>query len=139
MKLTVSEWMKDLIIFVDPDSTVYDALTLMRHRYVNSLIVSKTETNPQYGIVTSIDVCDKIIAQKRNPRTTKVREIMNTPLITVHAGMGLSECAAKMKEHRIHHLPVVNDAGELVGMISATDFLVVAEAYGNDFEPRSLT
>lgn len=139
MQLTVSEWMKDLIVFVDPDSTVYDALTLMRHRYVNSLIVSKTETNPQYGIVTSIDVCDKIVAQQRNPRTTKVRDIMNAPLITVNSGMGLSECAAKMKEHRIHHLPVVNNAGELVGMISATDFLVVAEAYGNDFEPRSLT
>lgn len=139
MQLTVREWMKDLIVFVDPDSTVYDALTLMRHRYVNSLIVSKTETNPQYGIVTSIDVCDKIVAQQRNPRTTKVRDIMNAPLITVNSGMGLSECAAKMKEHRIHHLPVVNNAGELVGMISATDFLVVAEAYGNDFEPRSLT
>lgn len=139
MQLTVSEWMKDLIVFVDPDSTVYDALTLMRHRYVNSLIVSKTETNPQYGIVTSIDICDKIVAQKRNPRTTNVRDIMNAPLITVNAGMGLSECAAKMKEHRIHHLPVVNDAGDLIGMISATDFLVVAEAYGNDFEPRSLT
>jgi len=139
MQLTVREWMKDLIVFVDPDSTVYDALTLMRHRYVNSLIVSKTETNPQYGIVTSIDVCDKIVAQQRNPRTTKVRDIMNAPLITVNSGMGLGECAAKMKEHRIHHLPVVNNAGELVGMISATDFLVVAEAYGNDFEPRSLT
>lgn len=139
MQLTVGDWMKDLVVFVDPDSTVYDALTLMRHRYVNSLIVSKTETNPQYGIVTSIDVCDKIVAQKRNPRTTKVRDIMNAPLITVPKDLDLSECAAKMKENRIHHLPVVNEAGELVGMISATDFLVVAEAFGNDFKDRSLT
>lgn len=139
MQLTVGDWMKDLVVFVDPDSTVYDALTLMRHRYVNSLIVSKTETNLQYGIVTSIDVCDKIVAQKRNPRTTKVRDIMNAPLITVPKDLDLSECAAKMKENRIHHLPVVNEAGDLVGMISATDFLVVAEAFGNDFKDRSLT
>jgi CBS domain-containing protein len=33
-----------------------------------------------------------------------------------------------MKKLRVHHLPVTSDAGELIGMISATDFLVVAEA-----------
>jgi CBS domain-containing protein len=35
-----------------------------------------------------------------------------------------------MREKKIHHLPVVNAGGALVGMISDTDFLVVAEAMG---------
>jgi CBS-domain-containing membrane protein len=35
-----------------------------------------------------------------------------------------------MKDRKIHHLPVVNKKGEVIGMISATDFLVVAEAMG---------
>jgi CBS-domain-containing membrane protein len=35
-----------------------------------------------------------------------------------------------MVEHEIHHLPVVDDSGNVIGMISATDFLVAAEAMG---------
>lgn len=136
---TVRDWMKNVILYVDPTSTVFEALRLMRHRYVNSVIVNQTAESPDYGIVTSIDICDKIVAQGRDPAKTLVKEIMNSPLITVHESMSLGECAAKMKAHRIHHLPVVDDSGKLVGLISATDFLVVAEAMGSGFQERGLS
>ena len=44
MKFTVKNWMNDLVIFVDPDMSVLDALGLMRRRYVNSVIVRKTDS-----------------------------------------------------------------------------------------------
>jgi CBS domain-containing protein len=128
MQFTVRDWMVDLLVYVDPDMSVAEALSLMRRRYIHSLVVNKTEDSPDYGIVTSTDICDKIIAGERHPGQTKVREIMSSPLITAKEKWTLKECSEKMKQHRIHHLPVVNDAGELVGMISATDFLVAAEA-----------
>jgi acetoin utilization protein AcuB len=62
---------------------------------------------------------------------------MTSPLITVRTDMSMAECARIMKENRIHHLPVTDEGGNLVGMISATDFLVVAEAMGRSGE-RSL-
>lgn len=136
--MTVKDWMKDLVIFIDPDTTVHEGLSLMRHRYANSVIINKSATNPEYGIVTSIDICDKIVARGQNPATTKMRDIMVSPVITVPASMGLRECAAKMKELRVHHLPVADEKGVIIGMISATDFLVVAEAMGTNFEERSL-
>lgn len=139
MQLSVKDWMKDLVVFIDPDSMVSEALEKMRHRYINSLIVNKSDTNPEYGIVTSIDIVDKIVAQQRDPSKTKVRDIMNSPLITVDYRMLLPECAAKMKEARIHHLPVVNEKNEIVGMISATDFLLVAEVAGKGFSERALS
>ncbi len=136
--LTVKEWMKDLVIFVDPDATVNEGLSLMRHRYTNSIIVNKTPNNPNYGIVTSIDICDKIVAREQNPSKLKMREIMVSPVTTVPGSMSLKECAAKMKEMRVHHLPVADEEGRIIGMISATDFLVVAEGMGTNFEERSL-
>lgn len=139
MQLSVKDWMKNLVVYVDPDVTVCTALEMMRHRYINSLIVNKSETNPEYGILTSIDIVDKIVAQQRDPSTTLVRDIMNSPLITVDASMQLPECAAKMKEARIHHLPVINEQGVIVGMISATDFLIVAEGMGTGFGDRALS
>jgi CBS domain-containing protein len=135
---TVKDWMKDLVIFISPDATVTEGLSVMRHRYIDSLIVEKTSSSPQYGIVTAIDISDKIVAQGKNPAETKIREIMVAPLITVAPDMPIGECAALMHQNHIHHLPVADKKGNVVGMISATDFLVVAEAMGTNFKERSL-
>ena len=130
MQFTVKDWMIDLVVFVDPDATVSEALATMRRRYIHSVLVSRKEDYPEYGILTSTDICDKIVAQGRNPAQTKVRQVATTPLVTVPKEMPLEECAAAMKKHRIHHLPVADASGNLAGMISATDFLVAAEAMG---------
>ncbi len=135
---TVKDWMKDLVVYIDPEASVYDGLELMRHRYATSLIVNKSPSNPQYGIVTSINICDKIVAQGHDPKKTKIKEIMASPVITVSPGMQITECAAKMKEYRIHHLPVADEKGNIIGMIAAMDLLLVAEAMGTGFEERSL-
>ncbi|HEX2980592.1 MAG TPA: CBS domain-containing protein [Anaerolineaceae bacterium] len=130
MSFTVRDWMIDLLVFVDPDTTVADALATMRRRYIHSVIVNKSKNNPEYGILTSTDICDKIIADDRHPGETLVKEIMTTPIITASVTWSLQECTLKMKEHHIHHMPVADEKGQLIGMISATDFLVAAEAMG---------
>ena len=128
MDFTVREWMMTLIVEIDPDATVKEALSLMRRRYINSLVVKKTETNPEYGIVTTVDVCDKIIAQNRDPSKLKVRDIMTSPLISISQSASIQDCAKLMMSLKNRHLPVRDDeTGELIGMISATDFLVIAE------------
>jgi CBS domain-containing protein len=134
MQFTVRDWMMDLIVFVEPDTPVTDVLATMRRRYINSVIVNKSVQNPEYGILTSTDICDKIVALDRDPSTIKVSEIMTSPLIMVSEEMPVSECARIMKENRIHHLPVTDEDQTLIGMISATDFLVVAEAMGRSGE-----
>jgi len=128
MNFSVRDWMVDTIVFLDPDASVADALKTMRRRYVHSIIVNKTATNPEYGIVTSTDVSDHVIAMGQNPAQLKLRDVMQSPLITIEASLPLKDCAKVMKENHIHHLPVVDDSGKLIGMISATDFLVAAEA-----------
>ena len=55
---------------------------------------------------------------------------MTSPTITVDEHTPIADCAKIMHEKKIHHLPVTNKNGEVIGMISATDFLVVAEAMG---------
>lgn len=134
MQFYVRDWMMDLVVYVDPDTLVTDALATMRRRYINSVMIAKTRDNPEYGILTSTDICDKIVAQDRDPGEIKVREIMTSPLITVRTDMTMSECARIMNEHNIHHLPVIDENGVVVGVISSTDFLVVAEAMGRTGE-----
>jgi CBS domain-containing protein len=63
---------------------------------------------------------------------------MTAPLISVSPEQTIFECAKLMNQKHIHHLPVVNEEGSIVGMISATDFLVVAEALGHGDGDRLL-
>lgn len=53
----------------------------------------------------------------------KVREIMNSPVVTANENDSLEQCAHKMLELKIDQLPVVNDDGTLTGFISASDFV----------------
>jgi CBS domain-containing protein len=118
------------IVVVDPDSSVKYALTLMRRRKIHSVIVSMSEKNPTYGIVTSTDIRDKIAATGRDPAETAVREIMSGPIITGSPDLTLMECSQLMQQHNIHHLPIADESGTLIGLISATDIFIAVEEAG---------
>jgi len=53
----------------------------------------------------------------------KVKEIMNSPVVTANENDSLEQCARKMLELRIAQLPVVNDDGILTGFVAASDFV----------------
>ncbi len=130
MTHTVRDWMSSPAVVVAADSSVSYAMTLMRRRGIHSVIVDVSEKNPAYGIVTTTDIRDKIVAADRNPAETTVGEIMSGPLITARPEWTLKECSQVMQKHHIHHLPVVDENGTLIGMISATDIFMAVEESG---------
>lgn len=130
MPHTVRDWMSRPVVVVDPDSSVKYALTLMRRRKIHSLVVDISEKNPSYGIVTTTDIRDKIVAEDRNPAETTVSEIMSGRIITGNPDWTLKECSRVMQENHIHHLPIADENGALIGMISATDIFMAVEEAG---------
>ena len=130
MSHTVRDWMSTPVIVVDPDTSVSHAMTLMRRRNIHSVVVEINKQNPAYGIVTTTDIRDKIVVAGRNPADTRVREIMSGPIVTGRAGWTLMECSRVMQEHGIHHLPVADEHGVLLGLISVTDIFMAVEESG---------
>ena len=130
MPNTVRDWMSKPVVVVDPDSSVKYTLTLMRRRKIHSVVVAMSEKNPTYGIVTSTDIRDKIVAEGRNPAEMSVRDIMSGPIITGNPDWTLMECSKVMQKHRIHHLPIADESGTLIGLISATDIFWAVEEAG---------
>ena len=118
------------MVEVDPDSSVSYAMTLMRRRNIHSVIVNIGQDNAAFGIVTTTDIRDKIAAVDRNPAEIAVREIMSEPLILAKPEWTLKECSQIMQKNNIHHLPVADEHGTLVGLISATDIFVAVEEGG---------
>lgn len=132
MPYHVHDWMTSPVIVIDKDSSVSYALTLMRRRNIHSLVINLGDAEGTYGIITSTDIRDKIIAKERNPANTRVEEIMTAPVITARADWTLKECSIQMQAYNFHHMPVVDENAVLVGMISATDLFVAAEEIGWD-------
>ena len=60
----------------------------------------------------------------------QVRERMSAPPITVQADSSYQRALRLMDEHRLHHLPVVNGTGLLVGIVTERDLLLAAAHYG---------
>lgn len=126
----VRDWMSSPVVVVDPDSSVSHAMTLMRRRKIRSVVVDISDKNPAYGIVTTTDIRDKIAAEGRNPAETTVREIMSGPIITGRAEWTLAECSRVMQKHKFQHLPIADEDGTLIGIISATDIFMAVEEQG---------
>ncbi len=74
------------------------------------------------GIVTERDYARKVILQDRSSRSTPVRDIMSTAVRYVRPAQTSDECLALMNEHRIRHLPVIEN-GILIGLVSIGDLV----------------
>jgi len=128
MPYTVRDWMSSPVVVVDHDSSVSYAATLMRRRHIHSVVVIAADRS--YGIVTTTDIRDKIVGEDRNPAETRVGSIMSGPLILAKPEWTLVECSQVMQKHHIHHLPVQDESGALVGLISVTDIFMAVEESG---------
>lgn len=76
------------------------------------------------GIVSNRDIMRALGSGKKD--AVSVAKIMSTTPITVNPSQPAHEAAALMLEHKFGALPVVGDEGELVGLVTETDFLEVA-------------
>ena len=103
---------------VSPDTQVIDALRLMAEKNIGALAV--LENGKLCGIVSERDYARKVILHDRSSRTTPVRDIMTSEVVTVSPDMTMQNCLELMTEKRFRHLPVIDD-DELVGFLSIGD------------------
>jgi CBS domain-containing protein len=107
------------VITIDADAPVIKAVRIMNENEIGCLIV--TRKGKAIGIVTERDLLKRVIGKSKNPKTTKVREIMTKPLIAGHPDMDLEEATKLMFKMKIKKLPVVESEGDLRGLITLTD------------------
>lgn len=108
------------IISIDEGASVFDAIQLMADRSIGSLLVM--DGARLLGIVTERDYARKVILKGRSAKTTEVREIMTTDVVSATTGQTVNECMTMMTERRIRHLPVIED-GTVRGVISIGDLV----------------
>jgi CBS domain-containing protein len=103
---------------VSPDSTVFEAISLMAEKNIGALPV--LDGDRLVGMISERDYARKVILLGRGSRETTVSEIMTRNLRTVGLNDSVQECMQLMTENRFRHLPVM-EKDKLIGLISIGD------------------
>jgi CBS domain-containing protein len=107
---------------VSVEATVADAIHKMLDYHVGAVGVVDREGRVA-GIFTERDVLRKFSLAGRDPQSTPVRELMTTPVEMATEQTGPGEAMATMVERHFRHLPVVNNDGKLLGILSIRNLL----------------
>ena len=98
-------------------ASVAEAIQAMLDRRMGAAAVVD-ENGVVAGIFTERDVMRRVALSGRDPHTIPVREVMTTPVVMATRETGIAEALQTMVEHRRRHLPVVEDDGRLIGILS---------------------
>ena len=109
-----------LLWSVEPDDPVLEIIQLMATHHVGALPVLRG--GELLGIVSERDYARKVVLLGRSATDTPVGQIMSSPVITVTPQTSLNECMQLVTDHRVRHLPVVEN-GRVIGMISIGDLV----------------
>lgn len=114
------------VFSVAPASPVYDALLIMAENRIGALVVLEGEY--LVGIFSERDYAREVVLKGKTSRTTPVKDIMSTSVITVSPDHMVDDCMNLMSGKRIRHLPVLEN-GKVVGVLSIGDLVKETIAY----------
>ena len=123
MTMKVEEAMIKNVITLQQDVSAYDAVKLMNENRIGCLVV--LQYGQVVGIVTERDMLERVLERCRNPKETKVSEIMTKRVIVGKPDMRLDEAAKLMFEKKVKKLPIV-EGNHLAGLVTLTDLARMA-------------
>jgi CBS domain-containing protein len=104
---------------VGENETVTEAARKLSELGVGSMPICGEDERLK-GIVTDRDIVVKVLAQGKDPDSTKVGELGEGKPVTVGADDSVAKALRTMKEHKVRRLPVI-DGHDLVGIVSIAD------------------
>jgi len=120
--VSLSRFRKTIVLAAE-DEFVAAVARKLRDAHVGCVVVTRG-AHP-VGVVTDRDIAIRIVAEERDPRTTRVSEIVTYDPVVVRDDDGIDTASARMREHGIRRLPIVDAQGNVVGMVTADDLVVL--------------
>jgi CBS domain-containing protein len=103
---------------LDAGASLIDAAKAMDEREIGDVLV--LQDDKLCGIVTDRDIAIRAVAHGADPAATRLGDICSRELITLSSGDSVDDAIARMREHAVRRLPVV-DGSRPVGVISLGD------------------
>jgi CBS domain-containing protein len=116
--MKIEKLMTRNVITLPADASVYDAVKLMNKNKIGCLVV--VDNSHIVGILTERDLLERVLEKCRNPKETRISEIMTRHVITGKPDMELSEATEVMFKNKVKKLPII-EKNHLVGIVTLTD------------------
>jgi len=113
---------RDQVVAVSLDTPAVDVARIMGEKNVGSVVVISGDNRPA-GILTDRDLAVRVMAQEKNPGEVRAEEVMTRDVITFQDSMGIYEAIRKMTDEGIRRMPVVDNAGKLIGIVTLDDVI----------------
>lgn len=114
---------RDGVVTIHSDQTAGNLATVMAEEDVGSVVVE--EDDVPVGIVTDRDLVLSVLEPRADPREVSVGDIMTKNPVTAHAEDGIFDVTEAMYRSKVRRLPVVDDDGELAGIVALDDLVVL--------------
>ncbi|SEO38214.1 CBS domain-containing protein [Nitrosovibrio sp. Nv6] len=113
------------VVFLRRDDTVLEAAKLMRQHHVGDVVVIEERDGVRVpvGIVTDRDLVVEIMATELDHTVITVGDIMEQELVTVKESVGIFEAIQYMRSKTVRRLPIVDETGALLGILTLDDLL----------------
>ncbi len=108
------------VVTIAADASVADAAATMTKERVSCLLVDSAAA---WGILTDRDLRAKVVAERRDPTSTTVRDVMTHPAVSVRSDAMAGEVLLEMLDRGFHHFPVRREDGTLAGVVTDTDLM----------------
>lgn len=107
---------------ITADKAICDCARQMRLEHVGSLVVVNDDQTP-LGMITDRDIAIEVVARNLDPMKLTVRDVMTTPVVTAGPSESMVVALARMREFGVRRLPIVDEEGKLVGVISNSNLV----------------
>jgi CBS domain-containing protein len=107
-----------------PTTSARYAARMMHESHIGSLVVIDDKKQP-IGVVTDRDLALYVLTNELDAEATTIGDCMSAPPVTLPASASLSEASKVMRKHGVRRLPIIDDAGKLVGIITGDDLVLL--------------
>jgi len=113
------------VVIVDRHESVRDAARLMRAHHVGDVVVVEERTGQRFpvGILSDRDIVVELLAKDFAPEAVDIGDLMSADLLTAREGDELLDTLKRMKHGGVRRVPVVDEAGALVGILALEDLI----------------
>lgn len=113
-------YVDESVFTITAEAYAKEAAEKMRDNKLGALIVVKGGEN--WGMLTETDLARKIVADGLDPKQTKVKFIMNKPIVTIDGNLTMMAAFVKMGKHGIRHI-AVTEGETIMGILSVKNFV----------------
>lgn len=120
--MPISELCNRDVVVVRRSESVREAIRLMRKHHIGDVVVVDEHRHPQ-GMLTDRDIVIELLAADVDLDSVTIGDAMSFEVITAREDDGLMATIERMQEQAVRRLPVVDDAGALVGILTFDDVI----------------